>query len=303
MRAVFRALCMVVPFLPATLSAAEPALPAASAPPAVFVGVVRGDGRLVPLAARAAGSEEWAALSGNDPGRGDLRTVHIRSRALLPSRGWTLHRLGGAPARSMAILGLETVDAYCEQQEVLTTDALPAASGGEKRPALGIATHGLGSVIAVEDVAHRPDDASKQVASLVVQLTQAFEADRAVQPSSRLDAISTEQRARTPVEITQLKRARDGHEDSYYFEAQKAYGRTQTYAQGWVRSSRFRLSLTGVSAGVDGGGESVRPRGEVLGALRYGGIYWVIETLGYEGSSYSLVGPGGEATRVSGGGC
>lgn len=203
----------------------------------------------------------------------------------------------------MALLGMETVDAYCERQEVLTTDSLPTGSSGEKRPALGIATYGPVNVIAIEDVAHRPDDASRQVASLVVQLTQALEADRAVQSSSRLDAISAEQRARTPVEITQLKRARDGHEDSYYFEAQKAYGRTHTYAQGWVRSSRSRLSLNGISAGVDGGGESARPRGEVLGALRSGGIYWVVETLGYEGSSYSLVGPGGEATRVSGGGC
>jgi hypothetical protein len=270
--------------------------------PGLLVGAIRGDGLLVPLAARAPTSEQWTMMSGY---AGDPDTIHIRNLSTLPTWGWAFHPADGAASRPLVIRGEETVPAYCMQQQVLKTDALPAGPSARARPAVGMATHGTVWPLPIEDVAAQPDDASRRAARLIVETTQALEADLATHPSSRLAALLPEERGRVPVVIARIDRVRNSGEDSYYFEAHKAYGPIQTYARGWVLSSRFRTSLFGVSAGVDAGGESVRVRGQPLGALRYGGTIWIMETQGYEGSSYDLVdmSRSGQVISVSGGGC
>jgi hypothetical protein len=279
---------------------AQPAVQAASSP-GVLVGVVRGDGMLVPLALHRPQAELWEPLSGNAAAGG----IRILDAAALPARQWTFHPGDGASPRPLAIFDRQTLPVYCERQEVLATDALPAGSPGRVRPPLGFATNGNLEVLPVGDVLAQPDDASRQAAAFIVQMTHGLEAGLAAQPSSRLAAISTAQRQRAQVVITLLRRVRTNGDDSYYFEAHKQYGRIHPYARGWIYSSRTRISLLGVSAGVDSGGESGRPQGRVLGAVRYGRAAWIMETEGYEGSYYELVDMTlpGHFVNVPGGGC
>lgn len=311
MKAVLPAICLAVLAWPASIplwaGEASGSPPGATPTPAMVVGVVRADGMLVPLAARASRSEGWTSLSVYEVAAGGQMhgTHRIRDPDVLPGLQWTLHRRGGAASQAIAVHGVETVRAHCERQEVLATNVVARGSGeATSLPALGIATHGSVTVLPAEDVTGGSDAASRLAAQFIEQLVQAVEADRAGQPASRV-AATAEQRARTPVQITKLSQVRDPYGDfAFYFEAEKAYGRTSVHARGWMHSTGSRLRLTGVSAGVDQGGESTRQRSEVVGALQVGPeTFWVMETAGYEGRSHELVGMQGTLITASGGGC
>jgi hypothetical protein len=286
---------------------ASQAPPAAQSvpPPSLTVGVVRSDGFLVPVATKTPDGH-WTALSGIEV-IGDRSTIRIRDRASLPRDGWTFHPAGGAASRPLAIRDEVTAEAHCMRQEALATDASRPGPPGTDRRAWGIATHGAAPALPVENVADQPDAESRRVARVIVQLTHALEADRAAQPSSRLAAITPDQRGRVPVVITRLDRVRTTWQDSYYFEAQKDYGRIRAFAGGWALSSAAGFSLVQVDAGVEGAsGETTRRRGHVLGALQVGpAVVWIVEMQGYEGSSYALVDVGlpRQTLSVPGGGC
>jgi hypothetical protein len=270
--------------------------------PPLFVGVVRGDGVMVPIASRHDG--DWADLRLFDAaaGRGVIRT---RNRDVIPRTGWTLHTLT-EPSRPLALGGDVIADAHCVTQEAFATGARPA-SGVIAAPvaAWAVAVNGDVAVAAVEDVRRGPDEAARRVARFVAGFTNASEA--AVSSAPALGAVSAADRARATVEIRTLQRDRvSTYRDVYYFDAQKSYGRVRTFANGWIDSTSNRLSLQDVAVGVDAGGESVRRTGRVLGALRIGpNSAWIVEMQYYEGTSYDLVqmGPAAQVVRASAGGC
>jgi hypothetical protein len=267
-----------------------------------LIGVIRADGLMVPLAARQPASDAWTAMSGH--AFDGTETIRIRSRTSLPAGSWTFHPVGDAAQRPMSILGEVTVPAHCEQQEVLTTDALAAGLPEQRGPPAGIATHGTVMMQRVEDVAGQPDDESKRAVRLIMETTHALEADLAARPSPQLSAILPEERRRVPVVIDQLHRVRIDRQESYYFEVHKPYARVRVYAQGWIVSTPYGTSLTRVSAGVYSGGEHTGASGQPLAALGHGPI-WIMEMQYYEGSSYDLVDLSrpGQVISVPTGGC
>lgn len=309
MKALLRAFSLValsgLILLPARAGEAWPT--AGSAPYlGQIVAVVRGDGLMVPLAAAPPDSASWVMLGAHAPAGGDTETIRILHRASIPNDGWTLHMRGGSRRMPFNVIGMDTVPARCERQEVLKTSILGVGSTDYPRGAAGIATHGNVAVLNVENVVRDPDEASRDAERLVRQMTQAFDSQLATQRFTGLSDIPAEQRAATEVQITKLFRVRgDNGASSYYFQAQKSHGGMRTYVRGLVRSDRTTLSLVDVSAGVDRGGETAGIDSEVLGAVRYGpDQYWVLENFAYEGGFYSLVGAkGGVQVGVSTGGC
>jgi len=250
-------------------------------------------------------SDAWTALR-SWVSDGDQGVYRLSDAQGLPREGWTYVPWGGAASRPLAIKDLVTVDAYCQRQEGLTTNIPKPAPKRAPHLMTGIAFHGNVSVASVEDVAHQPDDASRRVARVIVQLTHAFESERtSIPPRSERRVIPLNERGRVPVHITTLARDRVGDTDFYYFEARKRYGAVESYAQGWLTSSPFAISAFRVEGGIDGGGETSRVRGRVLGALRVSrNSVWVMEMRGYEGDSYDVVEmPSGQVLSISGGGC
>jgi hypothetical protein len=258
----------------------------------VIVGVVRGDGFLLPLASKE--NEAWTLLEAQR----------------VPRQGWTYVPWGAGVPRPLAVLDMVTVDAYCSHLDGFATNA-PPPSAKLDAPHLmsGIAIHGDVSAVPVEDVVRRPDATSSRVARFVVQLTHALEAERApVSRRSPRTTIPSNGRERVPVRITTLARVRGSGVhgvDSYYFEAHKRYGPVESYANGWLASSPFSVSVVSATGGISGGGETGRRRGRVLGVLRIRqASVWVMEMRGYEGDSYDLVEmPAGQVLSVHGGGC
>ena len=178
----------------------------------------------------------------------------------------------------------------------------------------GIAIHGDVSTVRVEDMVHQPDATSRRVARFVVQLTHALEAETSVRPKSP-PAIPPNERERVPVQITTLARDRvgdggaHGHVDYYYFEAHKRYRGVESYANGWLASSRGSFSVLRTTAGIYRRGRTHgRQFGRVLGVLRLRRSHssvWVMEMRGYEGDSFDIVEmpPSRQLLKVSGGGC
>lgn len=271
----------------------------------LIVSVVRGDGILLPLASKE--NEAWTILRSFDPvGRGLFRLLDAQR---VPREGWTYVPWGAGVPRPLAILDMVTTDAYCSRQEGFATNA-PPPSPKLDAPHLmsGIAIHGDVSAVPVEDVVRRPDATSSRVAQFVVQLTHALEAERApVSPKSPRTTIPSNGRERVPVQITTLARDRVGDVDYYYFEAHKRYGAVvESYANGWLASSPFSVSIVSAAGGIYGGGETARRRGRVLSVLRIGrASVWVMEMRGYEGDSYDIVEMPrtGQVLSVHGGGC
>lgn len=270
----------------------------------LIVGVVRGDGILLPLASMK--DEGWTILRSFDPaGRGLFR---IRDVPLIPREGWTYVPWGAGVPRPLSILDMVTTDAYCDRQEGFTTNAPPPSLKLEAPHLMsGIAIHGDVSAVPAEDVVRQPDAASRRTARFVVQLTHALEAERApVSPKSPRTTIPSNGRERVPVQITTLVRDRVGDADYYYFEAHKRYGAVESYANGWLASSPFSVSVVSAAGGIHGGGETARRRGRVLSVLRIRrASVWVMEMRGYEGDSYDIVEMSrpGHVLSVHGGGC
>ena len=102
-----------------------------------------------------------------------------------------------------------------------------------------------------------------------------------------------------------LARDRVREVDRYYFEAHKRYGAVEFYANGWLTSSPFSISVVRIDGGIYAGGETSRRWGRVLGVLRVlQNSVWVMEMRGYEGDSYDIVEmPRGQVLSISGGGC
>ncbi len=210
--------------------------------------------------------------------------------------------------RPLAVKDLVTTDAYCSQQEGFATNApAPGAKLEASHLMAGIAVHGNLSTVRVEDVARQPDDPSRRVARFIVQLTHALEAERTSVPSnSPPTAIPSNERGRVPVQITTLARDRVFEVDYYYFESRKRYGTVESYANGWLSSSPFSVSILSTDGGIYNGGETARRWGRVLGVLRIGrASVWVMEMQGYEGVSYDIVEMPrtGPVLSIHGGGC
>jgi hypothetical protein len=267
----------------------------------LIVGVVRGDTTLLPLASKE--NEAWTILRSFD--RGLFRLLDAQR---VPREGWTYVPWGAGVPRPLAVLDMVTTDAYCSRQEGFATNA-PPPSPKLDAPHLmsGIAIHGDVSAVRIEDVVHQPDARSRRVAQFVVQLTHALEAERASVPlKSPRTTIPSNGRERVPVQITTLARDRVGDVDYYYFEAHKRYGAVESYANGWLASSPFSVSVVSAAGGIYGGGATARRRGRVLSVLRIGrASVWVMEMRGYEGDSYDIVEMPrtGQVLSVHGGGC
>ncbi len=265
-----------------------------------MVGVVRGDGILLPLASRQ--NEAWT------PVRSDDGMFKLEDAQGVPREGWIYVPWDAGAPRPLGIRDVVTTDAYCGRQEGFATNAPPP---GPKLDAphlmAGIAVHGDVSTVRIEDVVNQQDAASRRVAQFVVQLTHALEAERASVPArSPRSTIPSTGREGVPVQITTLARDRVGEVDYYYFEAHKRYGAIESYANGWLASSPFSVTLVSTSGGIYRGGETARRRGRVLGVLRIGrASVWVMEMRGYEGDSYDIVEmpPAGRVLSVGGGGC
>jgi hypothetical protein len=271
--------------------------------PRVIVGVVRGDGVLLPLASRQ--NDTWTVLRSFDSaGRGVFR---IASAASLPRDGWRFVRWDAGAPRALALRDMAEIDAHCNRQEGFRTDAPPDPTLDAPHLMSGIATHGETTVVRADDAIRRPDASSQRVSQFVVQLTHALETERAaVARGSARPTIPSTGRERVAVEITTLSRDRVRDADYYYFESRKQYGTVESYASGWVTSSPFAVSVVNTTSGIYSGGETARRRGRVLGVLRIGqSAVWVMEMRGYEGDSYELVEmpPSRQVVSIHGGGC
>jgi hypothetical protein len=278
---------------------------ASEAGPSLFIGVIRGDGVMLPVAVRRDGQWVHARVYDASEPRGLYR---LRDPEQVPRAGWTLHARGES-SRLLELRDMVDVDAYCMMQQGIGTDTRPAPDTVDS-PHLTWAAATTGGMTAapIEDALRGPDEAARRVIRFVADLVASAETERlAARPQSPLAAVDAAERARVAPEVTMLLRSQAGTDrHAYYFEARKRYPRVQVYAQGWLESSSFRLSVLRVDSGVDAGGESARPRGRVLAALRVGpNTVWVMEMRGYEGSSYEIVetGFGPHLLSVSGGGC
>ena len=269
------------------------------------MGVVRGDGILLPLASRD--YVDWTRLRSyvSDPDQHGL--YKLRDAPGIPREGWTYVPWDGGVPRPLAIQDMVTTDAYCARQEGFATNAPKPGPKLEARHLMaGIAIHGKVSAVPIEDVAHQPDEASRRIARFIVQLTHALEAEHATVPQrSPRHTIPPSERGRVPVQITTLARDRVYGVDVYYFEARKRYGPVlEFYSNGWVTSSSS-VSIKHINGGIYAGGETSRTRGRVLGVLRVlRNSVWVMEMRGYEGDFYGIVEmPWGQVLRIAGGGC
>ncbi len=269
----------------------------------LILGVVRGDGILLPLASRE--NEAWTILR-YFVTEGNKGLFKLLDAPRVPREGWTYVAWNAGDPRPLAIKDLVTTDAHCSRQEGFATNA-PTSEAKLEAPHLmaGIAVHGNVSTVRVEDMVHQADDSSRRVARFIVQLTHALEAERASSVPPRI-TIPSNERGRVPVQITTLARDRLFEVDYYYFEARKRYGRVESYASGWLASSPFSISIVSADGGIYRGGETVRRRGRVLGVLRIGrASVWVMEMRGYEGVSYDILEMPrtGPVLSIHGGGC
>ena len=297
-------IALVLAFSASDGGASRAQTPSPVQPSRLSLGVVRGDGILLPLAFRE--NEEWTSLRSLVID-GDQGVYRLRDAQRVPREGWTYLPWDGGASRPLAIKDLVTTDAYCQRQEGFATSA-PKPGPKLDAPHLmaGIAFHGNVSAVPIEDMLHQPDDESRRVARFIVQLTHALESERtSVPPRSPRTTIPLNDRGRVPVQISTLARDRVGDADFYYFEARKRYGAVESYTKGWLMSSPFSISVVRVDGGIDGGGETSRLRGRVLGVLRVlRNSVWVMEMRGYEGDSYDIVEmPRGHVLSISGGGC
>jgi hypothetical protein len=270
------------------------------------IGVVRGDGVLLPLASKE--NETWTVLR-TYSSVGDRSLYKLVDAQSVPREGWTYVPWDSGVSLPLTILDTVTTDAHCDRQEGFTTNAPPGSKLDSPHLMSGIAIHGGDvSALRIEDHASsaRRDEQSSRVARFVAQLTHALEAETASP-----QAIPPNERERVPVQITTLARDRVDHFgdviDYYYFESHKRYRAVESYASGWLVSSRGSFSVLRTTAGIYRGGETARQRGRVLGVLRLRvrrSSVWVMEMRGYEGDIYEIVEPGSQQVlSVHGGGC
>jgi len=273
------------------------------------IGVVRGDGILLPLASKE--NETWTVLR-LFTAVGDRTLYKLLDEQSVPREGWSYVPWDSGVPRPLAVLNMVTTDAYCGKQEGFATNA-PQPDSKLDSPHLmsGIAIHGDASAVRVEDMVRQPDEMSSRVARFVVQLTHALEVETASARPNLPPAIPPNERERVPVQITTLARDRvgdggaHGYVDYYYFESHKRYRAVESYANGWLESSPGSLKVLRTTAGIYRGGETSRQKGRVIGVMRIRrSSVWVMEMRGYEGDTYEIVEPGIEhVLQVDGGGC
>lgn len=300
---------MVVTIAPAFGGAASNAQAPKPVSPRLTIGVVRGDGILLPLVSQENGT--WTILR-RFSSVGDKSLYKLLDAESVPREGWTYLQWDAGVPRPLSLFNMVTTDAHCEGQEGFATNAPPPGSKLDSPHLMsGVAIHGDVSAVRVEDMVRQADAMSRRVARFVVQLTHALEVEAASVPPKSPRAISPKERERVPVQITTLARDRvgdggaHGYVDYYYFEAHKRYGAVESYANGWLVSSQGSFSVLRTTSGIYRGGETARQRGRVLGVLRIRrSSVWVMEMRGYEGDTYEIVEPGSEhVLRVHGGGC
>ena len=280
------------------------------------VGIVRLDGRIVPLAAYDAGAWERAWPEAD---RTAMTTAIDATASVWTRRGdpvprvWRVWPASGAPAVQAEVSGVEVVDAHCEKQIALTTNLPPAE--GEHVEKFGLASDIPNlSVIAVTSVGR------------TVPLWGT--AERTVRASfSRLEtAEATRRHWQLPrespqplVQVTALYGQINAPRSPLYFVAEKKYRSAgpvgdadchpRTVVTGWLiptETGTYMLRNPGVFL-TDCDGKEVLTA-VPLSALRVSGrLFWVLVEHGYEDETYRVVeiGQSGISDRieVNGGGC
>src|SRR5690348_9495169 len=104
----------------------------------VTVGVVRGDGMLLPIANHKSGA--WKPLVPGAPNLANA-TVVTRDARTLAKIGWRLLPvIGGGAARAMTLRDRRTVGSHCSEQQVLETSERPLPKkGGFPLDTIGVA--------------------------------------------------------------------------------------------------------------------------------------------------------------------
>ena len=271
------------------------------------IGVVRGDGIFLPLVSKE--NETWTVLR-SLTSVGDKSLYKLLDAPRVPREGWTYVPWDSGIARPLVVLNTVTTDAHCGSQEGFASDAPADSKLDSPHLMSGVAIHGDVSAVRAVDMVQQPDEMSRGVARFIVQLTHALEA-QTVSGLPSASVIPSNERDRVPVQITTLARDRTGdggahgYVDYYYFESHKRYRAAESYASGWLESSRGSLSVLRTTAGIYRGGETSRRSGRVLGVLRIRrSSVWVMEMRAYESDTYEIVEPGIDSVlRVDGGGC
>ena len=269
-----------------------------------LLGVVRSDGVLVPVASRD--RDMWTGVRTFDATDDGL--FRIRDLDVFPRGGWRSTSLETRETRATVLGRLTTTDAFCNRQEGFVIARQGADASGSPPPdapprIVAVSLHGDLTFTFAEDVSRSGDAETRRAAAFVERLAHATEDQRVA--ASAAPPLPTVGRERVAVEITTLVRHRvPPADDSYYFEAQKRYGRTESYVNGWILSSPLSLRILRVNAGIDRGGETARRRGRPLGIVRAGPeTAWVMHMRAYEGESFDIVDMSGQVLSVHAGGC
>jgi hypothetical protein len=240
---------------------------------------------------------------GSNQGNGFIAQV-LAARAVSRD-GWRYFPAVG-DSRPLTIRGVAETPSHCSTIEALSTDAPRSHVAGTRwpLPKTGVAVLGEAIVERPQDVRAQPDEASRAVARMVVQLVQAADAEISRPPEA--GTVSAADRARVPVVLSSFLRDTDGY---YYFEAGKRYGRTgyDIFSHGWIAAAGSRYALADVSA------QLTDPDYKDVTRLRAAGIVvaagqrmWIMEAGRYESESYRLYDPSSRSPlllEVDGGGC
>ena len=120
------------------------------------IGVVRGDGILLPLASKE--NETWTILrSLSSVGDRSLYRILRRAERAAGQDGPIFRGTAGV-ARPLTLHDMVTTDAHCGRQEGFATNAPPPGSKLDSPHLMsGVALHGDVSAVRIEDMVHQPD--------------------------------------------------------------------------------------------------------------------------------------------------
>jgi len=276
--------------------------------PPIYIGLVREDGYLIPIATITPKLFETIAME-----------TTVNGEPLPPEEPewpfsnleWTLSSSGGTASVAIKTLEPLTVDSHCTDQTVWRTTLKlpPARKNVAPIQKIGLAVNGS-SVQHPENVAGQPDAASRRVARVIVQLTHAKEAERlATEPKEYWPSNSYSDRAQVPVRLEKLQRHSNGGSSTYYFEATKPWLRGSPengLVTGWLSASGTDIKSHDVKYKFNDDGHKENDRAIVWGIVPYRGrTLWILEWHGYEHEYYTVHDwPSAvERVKIDGGGC
>ena len=274
----------------------------------ISIGLVREDGYLIPIAtvtpALFAPPFPFETNANGEPLPPEKREWPFKTLQ------WRLSSPGKAPVEITTLEPL-ILDSHCTEQSVwrTTLKLFPAQKNVAPVGKIGAAISG-GTLEHPEDVSGQPDAASRRVASRIVQLTHAKEAERvASEPAQYLPPNhSPAERAKVAVRVAQLRRHSAAGLATYYFEATKAWGAAldNGLVTGWIVDTPSGLKDHDVKYKFNDDRFKENARAIVWGIVRSSGrSLWILEWHGYESESYTLhEWPSGvERVVVDGGAC